>query len=677
MTQPEPLSIDEVTISQYSGTYNVSCFDSEDGSILLDGITGGHDYHAYTYYWKDLSGSGTPDSTSRDQANLGVGFYTVTVSDTFNCAVADTFELAAPDEIVITPEVSASIAGGYNLNCFGETSGYIKLQVSGGDTTGYQYRWDHSPLTTNELFNLPAGDYRVTVTDGLGCEKRDTITLTQPLLLRVDSAGISDYNGFGISCPGSSDGSIFIRPAGGTPDFTFNWTLDGIPVLPDTAFMTNLQSGAYSLTLTDANNCQTSWQGNLTEPSVMELTIETDNMNCTGTVPGNARAIVSGGIAPYDYSWDNGAVTATITGLDTGLYVLTVHDLNLCIITDTAVIEQNTGVEIEIQVMDSISCNGGSDGVLRAEVTGGISPYTYLWGDGRDTQSVGGISEGSYSVDVTDNQGCKGTQSLILDDPDPLKAAFTVTDALCYGSDDGSVLLGAEGGTGAFRYQWNTDPVNGNEVENLTAGNYHLRVEDTENCRTDTTVVIGQPEKLTVTLDGRYTVYPFCPDWQNGALAVAVSGGVRDYEYIWTDYPGDRDSILSDIKEDSYELRIIDNHNCVMDTVFMLTAQNSTCLGIPTAFTPNYDDANDTWDISYINEDGREASFYEVYPNGIIQIYDRLGNLVYRCTGGCPEEWNGEDLKGRDLPVDSYYYIIELNSGGNQSPLTGTVTIIR
>jgi gliding motility-associated-like protein len=371
-----------------------------------------------------------------------------------------------------------------------------------------------------------------------------------------------------------------------------------------------------------------SWQGNLSEPALLQLIIETSNMNCTGTVLGTAQAQVLGGIAPYDFSWDNGATTASISGLDTGVYRLTVQDFNLCIVTDSAVIIQNTGVQVEILVTDSISCNMGSDGEPLS-VLPEVSDLYLFMGDGRDTQSINGINEGLYSVEVTDIDGCKGNQSLTVQDPEPLSAAFTVTDALCFGSDDGSVILGAQGGTGIFRFYWNDNLVNGNEAENLRAGIYELMVVDAENCETDTLVPVGQPEKLNAMLDNRYTVYPFCPDWQNGALAVTVTGGIRDYEYIWTDFPGEKDSILSDIKEDSYALRIIDSHGCVLDTMFRMIALNSTCLGIPTAFTPNSDAANDFWDISYINEDGGEASFHEVYPNGVIQVYDRIGNLVY------------------------------------------------
>jgi gliding motility-associated-like protein len=214
-------------------------------------------------------------------------------------------------------------------------------------------------------------------------------------------------------------------------------------------------------------------------------------------------------------------------------------------------------------------------------------------------------------------------------------------------------------------------------VAGLKLGTYTLVITDTRNCEADTLVIIRQPMKLTIARDQQNTVPPFCPDWENGTLAIRVSGGTRDYSFAWTGYGDEADSVLSDIKEGTYTVSITDAKGCNTDTTFKLKAMNSNCLGIPSAFTPNDDEANNTWNISYMIEDGTEIPFNEVYPNGVIQIYDRLGNLIYRCTGGCPAEWNGEDNKGQSLPVDTYYYIIELNNGNGEAPLKGIVTIIR
>jgi gliding motility-associated-like protein len=344
---------------------------------------------------------------------------------------------------------------------------------------------------------------------------------------------------------------------------------------------------------------------------------------------------------------------------------------------DTSVIIQNPPVQIEIQVTDSISCYNNTDGELKALVHTGMAPFIYEWNTGSHAETISGVKRGSYSITVTDVDQCTGTQTIVLNDPDELTALVDVNTPTCFNFADGSVTLGATGGTPDYAYFWNDTLVNGTLVDQKRAGTYMLRIIDKRNCILDTPVMIREPEPLKLSIDESNTVSPFCPDWQNGALAIRVTGGTPIFQFEWTDYPDETDSILNDIREDKYEVRVTDIRGCTADGIFKLTARSSSCLGIPTAFTPNYDFANDTWEINYINEDGGEATFHDIYPEGVIEVYDRLGSLVYRCTGGCAEPWNGEDLKGRALPVDTYYFIIELNNGKDQPPIKGIVTIIK
>jgi gliding motility-associated-like protein len=591
----------------------------------------------------------------------------------------DTFELIQPSELIMHPEVSLSISGGYNLNCAGGNDGTIILHPEGGDTTlgSYRYYWHHNGSTAGSLGQLEAGNYIITVTDGINCSITDTVSLTEPSPLVIDSLNISDFNGYEISCAEGNNGSIHLYGSGGEGGFTYDWLLNGVSLSRDTCYIDSLIAGQYTLNMSDGNYCQTSWTGSLEAPPRLNLTLESSNVSCMGTVLGTADAEVSGGVGQYSYQWDNGATTASISGLTIGDYILEVRDMNQCVISDTSIIKQNTVVQIEIQVMDSISCYLGSDGVLHANATQGIGPYNFEWNDGRTTETINGIDEGTWTVDVEDSEGCTSSQSIVIDDPEPLKSVFTVTDALCYGSEDGSVLLGAIGGRGGYRYYWQEGLVSGSEVQDLGAGTYVLRVSDRANCQTDTLVSVQQPEKLEITMDELHSVYPFCPDWQNGALAIKVTGGTREYQYHWNGYPGDADSVLNDIKEGKYMVEVTDAQGCITEATLQMLAANDNCLNVPSAFTPNSDGANDTWDIRYINESGMEAMFYEIYPNGEINVYDRLGNIVYRCANGCAAAWNGEDLKGRMLPVDSYYFIIKLNNGEDQAPLKGIVTIIR
>jgi gliding motility-associated-like protein len=327
-------------------------------------------------------------------------------------------------------------------------------------------------------------------------------------------------------------------------------------------------------------------------------------------------------------------------------------------------------------VTDSISCHDGVDGRLTAQVISGIAPFSYAWSTGGHVESVSGPG-GTYSVTVTDSAQCIGTQSYVFEDPGKLAADVIINGPKCFSYTDGSVTLGASGGTPGYIYYWDNVLVNGTLVDQLQAGNYMLRITDRRECSFDTVIIVKEPEPLQLTIDETNTVSPFCPDWQNGALSIHVTGGSPLYLFEWKNYPDESDSILNNVGENDYEVSVTDIQGCKAEGTFNLKALNLSCLGIPTAFTPNYDFANDTWEINYINEDGAEASFHDIYPDGVIEIYDRLGSLVYRCTGGCPEEWNGDDLKGRPLPVDSYYFIIQLNNEKDTPPIKGIVTIIK
>ncbi len=678
MNQPNPLIIDRATVSTFHDRYNVSCFGSQNGSIMLNSIKGGHEGRGYWFDWTSLTGSIISDNSLRNQTSLGAGSYSVVVSDTFNCMTSDTFELVQPDELVVQAELPESLSGGHNLNCFGDTTGYIILHPQGGDTEDgpYQFLWQQGG-TSSEQHNLQAGNYIVTVTDGIQCSITDTFSLTQPDQLKLDSVVFSDYNGYDVSCSSGDDGTIQIFASGGIGSFEYSWTDEGGTLAADSSFIDQLRTGQFMVTITDANNCATTQTFTLEAPPPLIIQMETANVNCTGAKLGNAQANVTGGLPSYAYSWSSGETTPEISDLDTGLYILMVTDKNLCQVTDTAVIGQNSTVLIDIQVIDSISCHLGSDGILFAAVSEGIPPYSYLWNNGTQTDTISGVQRGSYMLTVSDQEGCTNSQTIDIDDPDPITATISVTDATCFGFNDGSVVLGASGGTGIYSYFWNNTPVNGSEVDVISAGTYTLQILDAENCQIDTLVMVSEPELLVLTLDEQLTVYPFCPDWENGALAVRITGGTPEYQYQWAGYPDDMDSVLNEVKEDYYTVSVIDRQGCAVDTTLRLIAQNNTCLGIPTAFTPNYDNANDYWDISYINENGGEAPFHEVYPNGAIQVYDRLGNLVYQCTSGCHQPWNGEDLKGRSMPPDSYYFIIELNDEEEQPPIKGIVTIIK
>ncbi len=674
LRQPLPLTIAESTLSSYHGRYNISCFDSLNGRITLSQVNGGHG--GYLYDWEVLSGEGAVDPFTRNQSGLKAGIYTVGVTDAQGCLVRDTFDLVQPDAIVISYDIPLAPDGISNLNCFGDANGSITLQVSGGDTLDgpYRYNWTGGPAAA-QWNNLKAGDYMVTVTDGIQCSVSDTISLTEPPELRIDSTVISDYHGYEIACAGGANGSITVYASGGAGSYSYAWKRDGMQIPLNTWQLYELTAGEYMLSITDENQCRVSRSMLLESPGPLTMTIDTTSVDCKGDIKGTARANVSGGLLPYQFSWTGGQATAYVTGLDTGVYTVTVTDLNECHITAAVAIDQDPTVEFNLSVWKEISCFMGSDGIAGVEVTSGIPPFAYQWNTGGSTRSIEGLPEGSYLVTVTDSKGCKYSRSIQVNDPERISPSVTVVDALCYGSPDGELYVTATGGSGSYDFWLDSTLLSGNTLMGLTAGSYNLRTLDSRECRVDTTVTVSQPEPIIISVDQVNTVLPFCPDWRNGTLVITATGGTPAYEYSWQDYPAVSDSVLTEVKEGFYAVRVTDQHGCAADTIFRLKSQQITCLDPPTAFTPNYDGANDYWDISYRTDLG-EAPFYTVYPNGSIKIYDRWGSPVWECENGCHDMWRGQDMKGRDLPADSYHFLIELNDGSGYTQ-RGAVTIIR
>jgi gliding motility-associated-like protein len=620
-----------------------------------------------------LEGGSVIDTALQDQSNLRAGTYSVEVYDNQGCSVRDTFELIQPTQIQITVDTSSSVSGTTNLNCSGDKNGTINVEASGGEGP-YSYAWENGS-SGEEQDSLSAGSYTITVTDVMNCSVTDTIEITEPPPLKIDSADISDYNGKEIACAGDSSGTISIYASGGTGEYSYTWKRNGISLAFDTSRIDGLRAGGYSLIITDENFCSIDTTLSMESPGALTLVIDTTSVDCTGEIKGTAIATVTGGILPYEYYWSTEDTTRAVEYLDMGDYWIIVTDSNGCTIADTFVIDQDPTVEFELAVAQEISCFLGSDGILVVTVTSGIPPYSYLWNNGQTDSSITGISEGEYDVTVTDYKGCNNNESIVVNDPEKITPILTIFEPLCFGTADGIAELDATGGSGDYTYRWGGNPVDGTRVTGLAAGSYTVTAIDSNNCVVDTSITIDQPGKMILSIDETNTVLPFCPDWRNGTLVVFAAGGTPPYLYSWPDYPEISDSVLPDVKEGYYSVSVTDQQNCFSDTTLKLESQNNSCLNIPTAFTPNNDGANDFWDISYTNELG-EAPFYTIYPNGTIKIFDRWGTLVFMCESGCHDMWWGQDLKGRDLPSDSYHYIIELNDGSNRME-KGAVTIIK
>jgi hypothetical protein len=256
---------------------HISCFEICDGAIEIS-INGGSS--PYNFNWVGPNGY---SSNEQNIPDLCAGEYTVTVTDNNGCTSTLTATVIEPSEILISGTVS-------NISCNGVCDGSIDLSVSGG-TSPYTFVWDDpANQTTEDITDLCAGDYTVTVTDTNGCTSSDTFTITEPDVLSLN-AETTD-----ASCNGVCDGSIDLSVSGGTNPYTYEWSNNSAE-----QDISNLCAGEYTVTVTDANSCTSSATFTITEPDALDLQLSSTNESSSGANDGTATAEVSGGTPGYTY----------------------------------------------------------------------------------------------------------------------------------------------------------------------------------------------------------------------------------------------------------------------------------------------------------------------------------------------------------------------------------------
>jgi hypothetical protein len=332
--------------------------------------------------------------------------------------------------LLVSSGVAATYVCGTNVSCNGANDGSINLTVTGGaDCTAYTFNWSNG-ATTEDVSNLRAGTYSVTVTDANGCSTSSSFTLTEPAQLLSSGVAATYVCGHNVSCAGSNDGSINLTVTGGASctAYTYLWSNGAT-----TEDVSNLTAGNYSVTVTDANGCSTTSNFTLTEPdelrvrSITSATFECGyNISCNGASDGSIDLTPEGGATcvAYTYNWSNGATTEDLGGLTAGTYNVTVTDANGCSTTASITLTQpallqSSGIAATYACGTNVSCNGANDGSINLTATGGADcrAYTFNWSNGATTEDVSNLTAGTYSVTVTDANGCSTTSSFTLTEP--------------------------------------------------------------------------------------------------------------------------------------------------------------------------------------------------------------------------------------------------------------------
>ena len=609
-----PIDITE-TISEFNG-FNISCFGALDGTIdiVTTGGGGPANSNIYTYNWTLDNTPYTLNATSSDTSlqDLGPGIYEVTVTDAVGCTYTETYEITEPPALTLSGVISDF--NGFGVSCFGQNDGFITTTISGG-TNNFDFNWtatDGGVVPSGQennqnLTDLVAGTYTVTVADTNGCPITETFIISQPDEFLINEVGSSHVD---VLCFGENSGEfeVSVVETVGPYDYllvgtdylgnTINQSLltTDLNVIYDELF-----AGNYDVFVTDQNGCSTELLGVVILQPVEGIDITETisefngfNISCFGASDGTINIVTTGGGGPansniYTYNWtlDNTPYTLNATSTDTslqdlgpGTYEVTVTDAVGCSYTEAYEITEPDDIVIIVDSEVDILCNGDLTGSISITPQGGSGDYTYYWtydpdGSGGqqfdDVEDIENLGPGEYVVLVEDSNGCFESEVFQITQPEPIIIALeSKVDILCHGGFTGSIDVSIDGGVPYYNYNWigpNGFVSIDEDIEALEAGVYNLTVIDQNNCPQVFEVELTQPDDLII----NYTVTnETCTNANDGSIVLDIQGGVLGYDVAWSNFGNG--TTQTNLAPGFYTVAVTDNNNCVEQVTIEIEA---------------------------------------------------------------------------------------------------------
>jgi subtilisin-like proprotein convertase family protein len=490
-------------------------------------------------------------STNQDITDLQQGQYLVTVTDGNGCISLDSFTVinlvgnCVPScDLDITSFLSA------NENC-ADATGFVDITVF--TTSGpINYIWSNG-ANTEDLTGLSSGTYSVTVSDAITCI--DTMSFT--IVNQASGLSISAMNLTSEYC-GNSGGAIDAVIVGGSQPYSYLWSNGAI-----TEDISALSGGAYSLTVTDGNGC--SYINNATIVNDAGTFAQTygnaaDEV-CTNGL-GSIDINFSGGQAPYNYTWSNGAVSQDLLGLSAGTYTCTVIDDGGCTITTPSyVVNNDAGTLAFTNVdVDDETCNN-SLGEITLSVTGGGIPYAYTWTNGATDFAITGLNGGTYGATVTDNSGCAittGTLNLANNSGNLSLDAVQAFDEVC-GNATGSINIAVSGNSGPLSYVWSNSSAS-EDLSNLSAGNYNCTITDSVGCAVYANATVNN-DPGALSIDNTIIIDETCGQ-SDGSVDIVISGAAAPSIFLWSN--SSITQSITSIQGGTYSVTVTDLIGCTV-----------------------------------------------------------------------------------------------------------------
>ncbi|MBU8892228.1 MAG: T9SS type A sorting domain-containing protein [Bacteroidales bacterium] len=520
---------------------------------------------------------------------LAAGLYYVTVTD------SDLSETSV-DSVQILDlgyTMTGDLDGTLDVNCKGDSDGYIDLTVITPGQSPYLYEWSNGD-TTQDIINLPAATYSVTVTDDNACTLQiSNYTISEPALdLTVPPPGISSY----ILCYGDLNGALLADPSGGNGGYTYKWNDPGDQTSNPA---TGLEAGFYTVTVTDSKLCTASSGVNLTQPDVLTVSGIIGDLTCFDDNSGTIALTVGGGTPSYDYFWStsdgNGlaVVDKNQNGLSAGSYEVTITDGNLCEVSDTFIAAEPLQIQIDTEnKTDITTCNGDATGTITITASGGTGVLTYTLNPGAVQTNTTGIFYGliadTYTVDVDDDNNCGPVKSSSIAIAEPLVITIdseNSTDASSQTTADGTITITASGGTGNLTFTLKPDNTSNQTgiFTSILPEDYTVEVSDENDCGplTSGIITVSFPDAIEdILANDRIRIYPnptsdkifIEVDIDNDNLSVevlSVSGQILLNKVIKSNGVTKDELDLSSYPKGVYFIRIFNNQFNFTDKILL------------------------------------------------------------------------------------------------------------
>ncbi|OYX84977.1 MAG: hypothetical protein B7Y83_06360 [Flavobacteriales bacterium 32-34-25] len=631
---------------------DISCHNMNDGQINLN-VSGGT--APYTYVWtKD----GNPYSAStKDIRNLAEGVYHVTITEVNNCDVLeDTYTIVNP------PLLDVTLARQQDILCYGYATGEIDVNVAGGRAVetspgvfNYSYFWtgpNGFTSTAKNLRNVPAGTYRLRVTDNSRCTDDLVVVLTQNSEIKLT------YTKTEIACYNDANASITITNiTGGVPFATGEPYIIKWSNLGTGRVQNNLSAGTYIITVEDALGCPKVFPVIIDNVPEFSITPDVKQISCFGAKDGHIRLNLVGGVAPIQLVWsDNSTAGVERNNLPPGRYSVVITDKKLCKIEQSFIINEPLPIELRADVSNPLSCDNANTGAINLIVTGGTPPFTYAWSNGARTEDLINLPPDNYIITVTDANGCKATDSWKITRFEQLTPTVeTITDFDCDTKYVKQTFVGrVKGGIPPYTLSWSDGVVSGSNNQIMNTNNNGLivfSVEDSFGCKEDVTFnvntpVIGNPNFSYASYG--HDVYNLYSIFDPILFTNLATGDFTNISWDFGDgnFSDEENPAHIYTRVGTYAVKQIVTYPFGCQYVYNTTikVEKGYSVEMPTAFTPNNDGTNDSFAPVFLG-------FIEV----TLQVYDTWGSMIYSETGETIKGWNGK-VKELDAENGNYYF---------------------